>query len=231
MPAVDDAYETTLSVVTMAASQPGYTTYQIAVQFGADAYDVYAVFGVPGDPLQIPPAFQVATPFGSNVGPVNPLFLPIMPAAEWDSYLTIGLDGPALVPRSISSVGIDFSSWDETQGIDTEDGALFFMDPDHGARNEPVVFAQLTVRTGSSLRGRISAQGRSVGPPGAGPDSIGDEDWEVAGMTFDEHGSTGILRPLLPAAGGGTAGVLFAGSQLVTDPVWADWLAQQVPLC
>ncbi len=226
MPAVDDSYETTLTVTAMSASQPGYTTYRVAVQFGADAMDVYALFGVPGDPLQIPPAFQVPLPFGSNTGPINPAFVSFMPIAEFDSYLTIGIDGPASTPQAISSVGIDFDSWDESSGIDTEDGALFFMDPDHGARNEPVVFLQLTVPSGSRFRGRISVQGRSVGT--SGPDSIGDEDWEVSGMTFDEQGSTGILRPLLPAAGGATAGVLFAGSQLITDPVWSEWLARQI---
>ncbi len=226
MPAIDDSYETTLTVTTMSTSQPGYTTYRVAVQFGADAMDVYALFGVPGDPLQMPPAFQVPLPFGTHTGPINPAFIPIMPIAEFDSYLTIGIDGPASTPRAISSVGIDFDSWDETSGIDTEDGALFFMDPDHGARNEPVVFAQLTVPSGSRFRGRISAQGRSVGT--SGPNSIGDEDWEVSGMTFDEQGSTGILRPLLPAGGGSAAAAVFAGTQLITDPVWSEWLVRQI---
>lgn len=222
MPAIDDSYETSLTVVAMSTSQPGYTTYRVAVQFGPDALDVYAVFGVPDDPLQIPPAFQVPAPFGSNFGPINPAFVPIMPAVEFDSYLTIGVDGPATTRGALSSIGIDFDSWDETTGIDTEDGALFFMDPDHGAKNEPVVFAQLTVRSGSRFRGRISVQGRSVGT--SGPDSIGDEDWEVSGMTFDERGSTGILRPPAQA----TTAALFAGSRLITDPIWAEWLARQI---
>ena len=55
------------------------------------------------------------------------------------------MDGPATIPGSMSTVGIDFTSWDETHALETDNGAIFFMDPDHGATTEPVVVAQLTV--------------------------------------------------------------------------------------
>ena len=74
--------------------------------------------------MVIPPAFQVAAPFGVDTGPVNPAFFPMMADCQWDSFLTIGLDGPATTPGAISTVGIDFSSWTETQGINTDNGAV-----------------------------------------------------------------------------------------------------------
>jgi len=41
-----------------------------------------AQYGEAGDALDIPPAMQVATPFGSNIGPTNPAFWPIMPDCQ-----------------------------------------------------------------------------------------------------------------------------------------------------
>eukprot|EP01045_Picozoa_sp_COSAG04_P031571 COSAG04_NODE_5890_length_1464_cov_1.186081_1_plen_43_part_10 len=43
------------------------------------------------------------------------------------------------------------------------------MDPEHGATTEPVTVAQITVPTGTTFQGKVSAQGRSF----AG------DDWEV----------------------------------------------------
>jgi|EP01043_Picozoa_sp_COSAG02_P056404 hypothetical protein len=39
-------------------------------------------YGEPADALDIPPARQVATPFGTNIGPTNPAFWPIMPESQ-----------------------------------------------------------------------------------------------------------------------------------------------------
>lgn len=45
---------------------------------------------------------------------------------------------------------------------------------DHGATEEPVVLAQLTVRTGTMFSGQVSCQGRSVRG----------EDWDAIGLQF-----------------------------------------------
>jgi hypothetical protein len=134
-----------------------------------------AIYGDQGDPLSFPPAYQLATPFGTNIGPTNPAFFPVMADAEFDSFITLGMDGPALQVGALSQIGIDFDSWSEETGLGTSDGAVFFMDPDHGATVEPVVIAQLTVRTGSAFSGTFSAQGRSKGSS---------EDWEENAMSF-----------------------------------------------
>ena len=175
------AVRTQTTVVSTAKS--GYTTYQVSVTFDSGVQDVYALYGEPSDgpsisrELIIPPAYQVATPFGSDVGPVNPAFFAVMPDCEFDSFLTIGMEGPSLVPGALSTIGVDFASWTESAGIRTTDGAVFFMDPEHGATAEPVVFAQLTVRTGTHFTGQINAQGRS---------SNGAHDWDVVGLQFSD---------------------------------------------
>ena len=53
------------------------------------------------------------------------------------------------------------------------------QDPEHGATTEPVVFAQLTVRSGTQFTGQISAQGRSVQHGGPRPD-----DWTQDSIPF-----------------------------------------------
>ena len=98
-----------------------------------------------------------------------------MPDCQYDSYITIGVDGPALQPGALSAIGIDFTGWTEEAGLRTTDGAVFFMDPDHGATMEPVVVLQVTVRTGTAFTGTLSAQGRSTGNA---------DDWEENGMSF-----------------------------------------------
>ena len=138
-------------VDTLGASKDGYTTYQVTADFSpVEALDVYAVFGEASRScdrdegsnchnLRLPPAFQVPTPFGVNTGPTNPAFFGISPDAEFDSFITLGVDGPALIQGAMSSVGIHFDSWSEQQGIDTADGAVFFMDP--GSLALPSLFA------------------------------------------------------------------------------------------
>ena len=91
------------------------------------------------------------------------------------------MDGPALQSGALSTIGIDFDQWTEQAGINSENGAVFFMAPEHGATTQPVVFAQLTVRAGTHFQGRISAQGKSVG---------GGEDWVATGLEFSVNRSS-----------------------------------------
>ena len=58
---------------------------------------------------------------------MNPAFFQFNPDAEFDSFVTIGLDGPAVTPGALSTVGINFESWTERTGIEVHDGAVFFM--------------------------------------------------------------------------------------------------------
>ena len=69
----------TAVVTDIGSSIARYSTYQVAVAFDARyTRDVYALFGSYDHALQIPPAYQVPTPFGTNVGPVNPAFFAVV---------------------------------------------------------------------------------------------------------------------------------------------------------
>ena len=179
---------------TVSTGKAGYTTFQVSVSLDNRVQDVYALYGEPADgpssnrELIVPPAFQVAAPFGSNVGPTNPAFFPMMPDCEFDSFLTIGMDGPATVPGALSSIGIDLGAWSDRTGISSADGALFFMDPDHGATSDRVVLAQVTVPTGTHFSGQLNVQGRS---------NVGD-DWEATGLRFSDTDGGGAPPPPPP---------------------------------
>ena len=82
-------------IVNEISSTYGYQTYQVGVTFDGRTTQVYALYGEAGNPLVIPPAFQVPAPFGTDSYPVNPQFFQFNLDAEFDSFLTIGLDGKA----------------------------------------------------------------------------------------------------------------------------------------
>ena len=127
----------------------GYTTYQLSLVIkNPNIKNIYAIYGddqFGTHPLNIPPAYQGRNIFNSNIGGIPPELIAINPDAEFDSWLTIGLTAGD-DNNKLSSVGIDFSSWTDTQGIYTTDGAIFLMNANEiiVSGNEYII-AQLTV--------------------------------------------------------------------------------------
>merc|ERR1712146_104358 len=132
-------------VTASAPSLDGYDTYQLAVTLTGDASNVYTIYGTVDSPISVPAAFQQDAPFGANVGGTNPAFWAVVAAAEFDSWLTVGItqgDTGGL----LSSIGIDFDAWTESNGLATSDGAVFWMSPDDGpAAGTDAVLSQITV--------------------------------------------------------------------------------------
>ena len=155
------------------ATESSYTTYQIILHLAAEVRSVYTIFGTDSQRLSFPPAYQAATPFGVDVGGVNPAFFPVAAStatgyAQFDSWLTVGItDGDT--SSAISQIGIDFLSWDEDHELlsDSETGgAVFWMDPDSAADalspDKTVVIAQLTIPDSAhSQPARFGVQGRT----------------------------------------------------------------------
>ena len=82
----------------------------------------------------------------------------VNPDCQFDSFVTMGLEGPALVVGALSTVGIDFDSWTETQGLTTTNGAHNrFRSPAHRFLN-----LLLLLQARSSLWTRIMAQRRTA---------------------------------------------------------------------
>ena len=155
-------------VTTVAATSidASWSTYTLSASLDASvARNLYSIYGVAESPMSAPPAYQCPSPFGSDVGGTNPAFWAFANSdalgyAQFDSWLTAGVtDGNA---GSLSSIGIDWEGWSEAAGIETSDGALFWMAPDDAPGGD-VVVAQLTVPAGSSGSFSCGAQGRSAG--------------------------------------------------------------------
>jgi hypothetical protein len=107
----------------------GLTTYQLGIEMTNEASSVYALFGHPNRTMQLPPAFQVDTPFGSHIGGVNPVFLDTTTdtTLQYDSYLTIGvMDGN--VDDTLAHVGMPFELWTVDNGMTVTDGAIYHRD-------------------------------------------------------------------------------------------------------
>jgi hypothetical protein len=95
----------------------------------------------------------------------------------YDSWLTIGPTDNSMA-GAISSIGIVWGSWTADDGVQVDNGALFYMSPEEGPTDREVVVAQLTVPTGSlATAGAVvmNAQGRSSGEAA---------DWRQTGITF-----------------------------------------------
>ena len=156
----------------------GFTTYRLHVNIPASAANVYVIAGTPDSPLHMPAAYQCALPFGKHLGGVSPLMFAVANSdasgfAEFDSWLTIGItEGDTA--GMLSSTGIDFDSWTESDGLATSDGLVFWMSPDNGwaAFEGDAVLAQITVAEGSSGTVSMGIQGRSTSGPDWSSDNI-----------------------------------------------------------
>jgi hypothetical protein len=131
---------------------------QLAVNLDAAKSNVYAMAGTTDQVLSFPAAFQVAAPFGADIGGVNPAFFAVNAASEFDSWLSVGVtDGTS--GTAISSIGVDFGSWTASAGLTVDNGAVFWMDPASGPASTAVL-AQIT--NAGSGSASASLQGRSA---------------------------------------------------------------------
>lgn len=141
----------------------GYTTYQLSLVIqDPEIRNIYAIYGDTqfGDhPMSIPPAHQGISIYGSNLGGVLPEIISLNSDAAYDSWLTIGLtEGDR--DNKLSSVGIDFNSWTETNGIYTTNAAVFLMNSDVDITDQEIIIAQLTIQDNQVEEVIINVQGK-----------------------------------------------------------------------
>jgi len=143
----------------------GYSTYRLSLIIkNPNVKNIYAIYGddeTSPKPMIIPPAYQSIINFNSNIGGVLPAIINIDPDAQYDSWLTIGItDGN--IDNEVMTVGIDFSTWTETSGIHTTDGAVFTMDPEINiVDGDEYVIAQITIPNMRSVELTLNAQGKT----------------------------------------------------------------------
>ncbi len=143
----------------------GYSTYRLSlIVKNSEIKNIYAIYGDDINspkPLIIPPAYQSIINFNSNIGGVLPTIINIDPDSQYDSWLTIGVtDGND--DNEISTIGIDFSSWTETSGIHSTNGAVFTIDPEINiVEGDEYIVAQITIPNTRSTTLTLNAQGKT----------------------------------------------------------------------
>jgi hypothetical protein len=143
---------------------------EVGMTINGNVRNIYALAGTHDHVSTVPAAYQVAAPFGVNVGGVDPLFFQMSPTSQFDSWLTMG-NGYNAGISTMGSVGINFDGWTETAPLTFDNGAIFLMNPDDAtpartavsSSGTDVVLAHLTVATGTTWTMTIGKlQGRSL---------------------------------------------------------------------
>ena len=140
----------------------GYTTYQLSliIQPDMNIKNIYAIYGENDNVLVMPPAYQISEPYNTNIGGIDDYIISVYPNSQYDSWLTIGLtDGNK--DMKLSTIGIDFKDWSETQGLSVDNGAIFQMDPETAIipGNEYII-GQLTIPSNTNAQAIVNVQGR-----------------------------------------------------------------------
>ena len=103
--------------------------------------------------------------------------------AAFDSWLTIGIT-TGNSNNAISSIGLVFSKWTIKTGIQTKDGAVFYMNPNLGPSQRKVVIAQLTIAKTAlpSFSALANFAGRTASYKNAA--HVGKGDYHQLGVVF-----------------------------------------------
>ena len=193
-------------VTTHVTTEGGFTTYQLSFLKDAAVQNTYTIYGVSTSPMTFPAAKQVAAPFGADIGGVASALFVHSAAAEFDSWLTVGLsDGNG---NQLGSIGIDFAGWTETNGLTVTDGAVFWMNPDAGPSRPSAIVAQVTVPDATAWSATVNAQGRST---------FGLPDWSSSGIEFR---SADQASDVLAGVARGLSASCFACVATRANPFW-----------
>ena len=148
----------------------GHTTYQLSlvIQKNKNVKNIYAIYGNSDsgetETTYFPPVYQSQGYKGQNLGGVTQYMVSMFPDTSFDSWLTIGLTNGD--PQgSISSIGIDFTHWDESNSLEIDNGAVFLMDPsttDLTNQGYEIVIAQITIPTHTTPNVVVSVQGKTI---------------------------------------------------------------------
>jgi len=170
----------------------GHTTYRLSLVINNQSVkNIYAMYGdnYPElNPMTFPPAYQGGSIFNNNIGGISSEIIAINNDAAYDSWLTIGIiDGDPL--NQLSTIGIDFNSWNENNGIYTTNGAVYIMNPNQIVINDnEYIIAQLTIPNDIVKDVLINVQGK-LNCNGCQPDT-----WTQKNIEFH------ISRPILTSS-------------------------------
>jgi hypothetical protein len=154
-------------VEAMSASvDMNHVTYTLKAKLKGGAANCYTITGTQKGAMIIPPAYQDVK-FGKSMGGVSAAMVKaltsVAPGLAFDSWLTVGITGGDK-SNELGSAGLStlFKVWNEKQGINTRDGAVFWMNPNNARAKDTFVVAQLTVAKGFKGTAQFGMVGKTV---------------------------------------------------------------------
>lgn len=95
----------------------------LATVSGMSCHLADSIFGGSAAVLEMPAAWQLASPLGVNIGGVDPAIVRISADAEYDSWLTVA--ETAGNPRgAVASIGVDAAAWTVDRHLRVDNGAV-----------------------------------------------------------------------------------------------------------
>ena len=198
-----------------------HTTYQLSlvVQDNKNVENIFAIFGDEGHQLYIPGSYQIDGPFDSGLGGVSPSIISIFPDAYYDSWLTIGItDGDK--ENKLSTIGIDFSDWNDNTPIISENGAVFLMDPTEVISSKEYIIGQLTLKNDEEHHLVINVNGKKIEGIGA---------WRQDNVIFDFGNNNNIPNDCIIWFDG--CNICSANNGMISSCTEISCLQQGVPEC
>ena len=158
----------------------GYTTFRLSlvVKPNMNIKNIYAIYGDDNNLMYLPPAYQSDMKINSNIGGINPVIQTLNSDSMYDSWLTIGItDGNK--DNKLGSVGIDFDNWNQYQGININNGAVFVLDPSNDIidGNEYMI-GQITTIKSTNPTMIVNVQGKTI-------NTHIDNSWSENNIRFD----------------------------------------------
>jgi len=144
-------------------------TYQLFLKPTLNVQNIYSIHAMTdGTPITLPQAYNHDSA-NEDTTSVDPAFYTpsesfpegAFPNSKYDSFL--GFESST--PGQISSIGIDFASWNDSKAITITDGSVFSMNPDFDNikydENE-IMISQLTLDEDQEIDITINIQGQST---------------------------------------------------------------------
>ena len=139
----------------------GYTTYELSLITSDEYKNIYAIYGNNEYGMIVPAAYQNTNILASNIGGINEQLLIINPTLRYDSWLTIGLTNGD-PDHLLSSVGIDFNTWNSDKALITDNGAIFAMNPGNKlSENNEYIIGQITIPSTETATVTLNVQGKN----------------------------------------------------------------------
>ena len=153
-------------LITMSTSKDAKsTTYRLAVKLKGNAASATGIEGSSKGQMFIPPAYQVKS-YGVNIGGVSKDAIKSVKAAEFDSWLTVGItDGDSKKELGNAGLKSDMKAWNEKQGINNKDCSVFWFEGKNSTakgQKAPIVLAQLTVPSNYRGHARMGVFGQPI---------------------------------------------------------------------